>query len=430
MIKSGLSFKEEFLHYLWRMKRFSLTNLQTTEGVEIQLYELGIYNTDGGPDFTNARLRISDTIWAGNVEMHLYSSDWQLHKHQHNRAYDNVILHVVYQEDAPVFRENGERLPCLELRGRFEEVLVGRYRRLLANTFPISCTPLFFSVPELTRTSWLERMLVERIEIKADHILRQLEANNRDWEETFYQCLAANFGIRINTQPFEVLTRSLPQRILAKHRNNLFQLEALLFGQAGFLMETFEDDYPKRLQKEYYFLRKKYSLKSMHKSMWKFLRLRPANFPTLRLAQFAELIHQSGRLFSQVLEISTVKELEMQFGIQASTYWDTHYVFDKPSKYKKKALGQKTIHLIIINSIIPFLFLYGKLRDEEIHKNKTLQWLDSLPAENNHIIREWTSLGYTIQSAYQTQALIQLRNEYCLPKKCLQCAIGCAIMKT
>ncbi len=429
MVKSGLSFKEEFLHYLWRMKRFSLSKLRTTEGAEIQLYELGTYNTDGGPDFTNARLQIGDTTWAGNVEMHLYTSDWQLHKHQHNRAYDNVILHVVYEEDAPIFRKNGERLPCLELKGRFEESLVGRYRRLLANTFPISCTALFFSVPKITRTSWLERMLAERIEAKAEHISSQLEANNKDWEETFYQCLAANFGIRINAQPFDILTRSLPQRILAKHRNNLFQLEALLFGQAGFLMETFEDDYPKRLQQEYYFLRKKYTLKPIHKSMWKFLRLRPANFPTLRLAQFAQLIHQSQGLFSWVLEADTLKEFEAHFSMQASAYWDAHYVFDKPSKHKKKVLGQKTIHLIIINTVVPFLFLYGKLRDEEIYKDKALQWLDSLPAENNHIIREWASVGCDIQSAYQTQGLIQLRNEYCLPKKCLQCAIGCAIMK-
>ncbi len=429
MIKKGLPIQEEFLHFLWRMKRFSLTNLQTTEGVEVHLYNLGGYNLDGGPDFIEAKVRIGSTVWLGHIEMHVMASDWLLHGHQHDGAYDNVILHVVYEEDQPIFRKNGERIPCIELKNRFDNALLGKYRRLMSNTFSSPCTPVLNKVSLIVKTSWLERMLVERLETKATDIAQCLEENNRDWEETFYQRFAGNMGLKLNTPAFEMLARSLPQRILSKHRNSLFQLESLLFGQAGFLEERQLDEYPNRMKKEYDFLRKKYNLTPLKKSVWKFLRLRPRNFPTIRIAQLAALIYQSNRLFSQTLDAKNIKDIEQFFSVSVSDYWETHYTFNKPAKASRKTLGKKTIHLLLINTVIPFLYLYGKKRDEKIYLNRAMEWLENLPAENNKVIRAWRSIGVDSGTAHQTQALLQLNNEYCSAKKCLQCAIGCAILR-
>jgi len=422
-------FKEEFLHYLWRMKKFSLTDLCTTQGETIDLYDTGTYNTDGGPDFSNARLKIGDTKWAGNVEIHLLSHDWQLHGHQKNKAYDSVVLHVVYEENAPAFRTTGKAIPCLELKGRFDEALVDKYLQLIDNEEVIPCAQHLLDVSTFTKTMWLERLIVERLERKSADVRVQLEAQGSDWEEVFYQFLAANFGAKINAEPFRQVAHSLPQKVLAKHSDSQLQLEALLFGQAGFLQEDLSDDYPRELQKEYRFLQKKYQLTPIPKARWQFLRLRPASFPTIRLAQFAALTFRSNRLFSHLLEVQTIKDVEELFDVQMSDYWQTHYTFDKDSKNIKKSLGKKTIELFIINTIVPFLFLYGKIRDDEAATKKALQFMEALPSENNRIIRDWISLDIRPNSAYESQALIQLKNEYCNKKKCLQCAIGHAILK-
>jgi len=422
-------FKEEFLHYLWRMKKFSLTDLCTTQGETIDLYDTGTYNTDGGPDFSNARLKIGDTKWAGNVEIHLLSHDWQLHGHQKNKAYDSVVLHVVYEENAPAFRTTGKAIPSLELKGRFDEALVDKYLQLIDNEEVIPCAQHLLDVSTFTKTMWLERLIVERLERKSADVRVQLEAQGSDWEEVFYQFLAANFGAKINAEPFRQVAHSLPQKVLAKHSDSQLQLEALLFGQAGFLQEDLSDDYPRELQKEYRFLQKKYQLTPIPKARWQFLRLRPASFPTIRLAQFAALTFRSNRLFSHLLEVQTIKDVEELFDVQMSDYWQTHYTFDKDSKNIKKSLGKKTIELFIINTIVPFLFLYGKIRDDEAATKKALQCMEALPSENNRIIRDWISLDIRPNSAYESQALIQLKNEYCNKKKCLQCAIGHAILK-
>jgi len=422
-------FKEEFLHYLWRMKKFSLTDLCTTQGETIDLYDTGTYNTDGGPDFSNARLKIGDTKWAGNVEIHLLSHDWQLHGHQKNKAYDSVVLHVVYEENAPAFRTTGKAIPCLELKGRFDEALVDKYLQLIDNEEVIPCAQHLLDVSTFTKTMWLERLIVERLERKSADVRVQLEAQGSDWEEVFYQFLAANFGAKINAEPFRQVAHSLPQKVLAKHSDSQLQLEALLFGQAGFLQEDLSDDYPRELQKEYRFLQKKYQLTPIPKARWQFLRLRPASFPTIRLAQFAALTFRFNRLFSHLLEVQTIKDVEELFDVQMSDYWQTHYTFDKDSKNIKKSLGKKTIELFIINTIVPFLFLYGKIRDDEAATKKALQFMEALPSENNRIIRDWGSLDIRPNSAYESQALIQLKNEYCNKKKCLQCAIGHAILK-
>ena len=421
--------REHFLHYLWRMKRFHLENLQTTEGEPLQITHFGQANYHAGPDFLNARIKVGDTLWAGNVEMHLKASEWTLHKHQEDKAYDNVILHVVLEEDQPIFRNGGQRIPCLELKQRIPPKIAKTYQALIHNEYWIPCQHQFHNVSETTKNLWLDRLLVERLEQKTVHIAERLQQNKNAWEEAFYQILARNFGLKVNAEPFELLAQSTPLKIFAKHKNNRFQIEAILFGQAGLLEADFKDDFPKALQKEYQFLRKKYDLQAIKGASWRFLRLRPTNFPTIRIAQFANLIHQSVHLFSKILEAENVQHIEALFQVELSEYWNTHYIFDKKSLKRKKTLGKSTIHLFIINTIVPFLFLYGSQKSIATYKDKALRFLEELKPEQNHIIKKWKNLGLSPKSAYQTQALLQLKNEYCAKKRCLECAIGDAILK-
>ncbi len=421
--------KEDLLHYVWRFQRFDLHDLQTTEGESIQVQQTGDHNHNAGPDFLNARIKIGTTIWAGNVEMHLKSSDWTKHQHQKDLAYDNVILHVVLEEDENIQRQNGTRIPCLVLKKRIPNKLSKVYQKLLHNEFWIPCQHHFYAVGNMTKVLWLDRLLVERLESKIIFIENLLKENTNNWETTFYQILARNFGVKINATPFERLAKSLPLQILGKHKSNLFQVEALLFGQSGLLQNDFEDDYPKRLQKEFHFLQKKYQLTPLEKSNWKFLRMRPANFPTIRIAQFAQLIFQSVHLFSKVLAVRNVKEIENMFELKLSNYWQTHYVFDKVSVKRNKSLGKNAIHLFVINTIAPFLFLYGKSRDDDEYKDLAFRLLEELKPESNSIITKWKELGMEPDSAYQTQALLQLKNEYCDRKRCLECAVGNGILK-
>jgi Protein of unknown function (DUF2851) len=272
--------KEDFLHFLWRFKKFDLHDLVTSDGEKIDIVHWGQHNTHAGPDFLNVRLYIGDTLWAGNVEMHLDASEWLQHKHHEDKAYNNVILHVVLNENQAVFRQNGEKVPCVELKNRIPAKLQSTYLSILNNAHWIPCQHHFFEVPERTKVLWLERLLIERLEQKTEGIATLLTQNKNNWEETFYQVLARNFGLKVNAEPFESLAQSVSLLTLTKHKNSLLQLEALLFGQAGLLEETFDDDYPKQLQKEYKFLRAKHNLSPIPSAMWKFLRLRPSNFPT------------------------------------------------------------------------------------------------------------------------------------------------------
>jgi len=421
--------KEDLLHFVWRTKRFDLFALKTTEGEPIQIQSFGEHNTHSGPDFFNAKIKIGDTLWAGNVEMHLNSSDWNKHHHSNDRAYDNVILHVVLEEDEPIFRKSGERIPALELKKRISEKLSKTYLKLLHNEYWIPCQHHFFEVSEMKRNIWLDRLLVERLESKTNLIHQQLQQNKQHWEETFYQFLARNFGVKVNNDAFEQLARATPLIYISKHKNDLFQIEAMLFGQAGMLEEEFEDDYPNRLKKEYHFLKTKYKLEPIDKVNWKFMRLRPANFPTIRIAQFAQLIFQSAHLFSKILEAENVEALEKLFKIEPSDYWKTHYTFDNDSEEKPKRLGKTAIHLFIINTIAPFLFVYGTQKAETAFQDKALSLLESLKPEKNSIINGWKDLGVMPESAAQTQALLQLKNEYCNQKRCLECSVGAVILK-
>ncbi len=421
--------REDFLHYLWRTKRFRMDNLLSTEGDVLQIANFGKHNHHAGPDFLEAKVQIGTTLWAGNVEMHVNASEWIAHKHQADRAYDNVILHVVFEEDQPIFRSTGERIPCLELRQRIPPKIIKTYQKILHNEHWIPCQHHFYSITDLTKNMWLDRLLVERLEAKTVLIAERLTQTNNAWEAVFYQILARNFGVKVNAEPFELVAQSTPLNLFAKHKNNLFQIEALLFGQAGLLQDEFLDDYPKALQKEYQFLQKKYQLTPIKKESWRFMRMRPANFPSIRIAQFATLIYQSSHLFSKILEAENVKAIEKLFKVSLSEYWLTHYIFDKVSAERKKTLGKSTIHLLIINTIVPFLFLYGTHKSIDKYRDKALRFLEALAPEKNSIIEKWKTLGFEPESAYQTQALLQLKNEYCTKKRCLECAIGNSILK-
>ncbi len=422
--------REDFLHFLWRTRRLGTTDLHTTDGERLNILHAGVHNTHSGPDFTNARIRIGDTVWAGNVEMHVRASEWLAHGHQHDRAYDNVILHVVLEADQPISRANGERIPCLEVKNLVPPKLAGTYLKLLHNEHWIPCQHHFFQVPQITKNLWLERLLVERLAQKTEAIAQTLTKTGNNWEETFYQALARGFGMRVNAEPFELMAKSTPLLALMKHKNSLPQLEAMLFGQAGLLDSDFTDAFPNLLKREYTHLQRKYNLLPIRGESWKFMRLRPANFPTIRIAQFATLLFQSDHLFSKILAAADVNELENMFELKLSNYWLTHYVFDKESRKSQKKLGKSTIHLLIVNTIAPFLFLYGKHRGEHRYQDKALQMLAQIPPESNHIIEQWRALGMEPDSAYQTQALLQLKNQYCDQKRCLDCAVGNAILQS
>ncbi len=421
--------KEELLHYVWRMQRLDCTNLLTTQGEKINILEFGNYNRNAGPDFTHARIQIGDTLWAGHVEMHLKASDWMRHGHQSDPAYHNVILHVVLEEDLPIPHPDGTRIPCLEIRSRIPQKVAKRYKSLQHNSDWISCQKLITEVPTITCQLWLDRLLVERMERRCIYIKQTLEDYKFDWEACLYQCLVRSFGMRVNSDAFEQLAKVLPPAIVRKHQHNLFQLEALFFGQAGFLQQSFSESYPLRLQREYQFLAHKFQLQPMPIVYWKFLRMRPANFPTIRIAQIAKLYHQTEHLFSKVLALRSIKEVENLFYIKLSGYWKDHYLLDKTSTKRVKALGKNTIHLLTINTLAPILFLYGKEKDLPTYCELALQLLESIPPETNHLIAKWEDIGLKPANAYESQALLELYKAYCEPKNCLTCAIGSAILK-
>lgn len=420
---------EEFLHYIWKYRLMD-HNLVSTSGDHLVVIQPGSQNADAGPDFFNARIRINNTVWAGNVEIHVCSSDWYKHNHQNDPAYDNIVLHVIYMDDKPIVRKNGERIPTLELKGHFKQSLYERYSYFMTNRNWIPCEKLIQGVDRFVLNNWIDRLMIEKLENKAAEITSHFFNNKSDWEQTFYEFLARNFGFKINASPFQLLAKSLPLKVLAKHKDNKFQIEALLFGQAGLLKSTYTDDYPEKLKKEFVFLKKKYNLIPIDSHLWKFLRLRPSNFPSIRISQFADLIYKSSHLFSAILEKRDIKELIELFDVSVSDYWNSHYVFDKVSGKRKKIIGIKTIHLLIINTVIPFLFVYGRYRNDQSMIDRALKLLDQLPGEQNAIISKWEELGLSVRSAFYTQALILLKNSYCKNKRCLHCGIGNEILKS
>lgn len=415
---------EKFLHYIWQHKLHTAQAFKTADGEAIEVIDPGKLNTDAGPDFFNAKLKIGDTLWVGNVEFHLNASDWSKHKHDADSTYDSVILHVVNNIDATVFRSNGN--PILQAQLIFPAELELKYEALLANTQWVSCANKLKDVDDIFIRSWLNATLTERLNNKSEAIFKLLDESNNNWEEAFYITLARNFGFGTNSDTFEQLAKSLPHAYLGKHKDNLFQLEALLFGQSGLLhlKKKEPDAYQLSLQKEYGFLQAKFNLKPMDGKMWKMLRLRPTNFPYIRLAQFAALIHQSSKLFSKIVDNPSLKNLQTLFNCEPSDYWKSHYLFGDVCPERSKKLGKAAIDILLINTVIPFLFCYGKSKQNETIQENALNLLEKIPAEKNSITENWKWLGIKAESAYDSQALLQLKKQYCDDKKCLRCRIG------
>ena len=420
---------EEFLKYLWKYKLLT-HDIYTESGEKLEIISSGMNNTNAGPDFFNAKLKIGETLWAGNVEIHVKSSDWDIHNHTNDQSYDSIILHVVFKNDKDISRSNNEIIPVLVVDGKYDEDLYNRYLNFLENRNWIPCEKLITDVDKFILNSWLERLSVERLERKTSEIDEIFNTTNMNWAETFYRVIAKNFGFKLNALPFELLAKSLPLSYLAKHKNSIFQLEAMLFGQAGMLNSDFKDEYPLSLKKEYEFLKKKYNLKPIEGSLWKFLRLRPANFPTIRISQFAHFIYQSSSIFSKILATEDITEISKLFDVTASEYFDDHYIFDENSlNGKAKIIGLNASNLLILNTIIPLLFLYGIKNDSPKYKLRAIKFLELLKPENNSIIKKWSSINVKSKNASDSQALLELKHSYCDNKKCLDCRIGNYLLK-
>jgi hypothetical protein len=420
---------EAFLHYLWQFQQFDKSNLQTVSGERISVLKTGILNTDAGPDFTNSRLQINEIEWVGNVEIHIKSSDWQLHKHQHNEAYNNVILHVVWENDQPITRQDGSLIPTLELKSITDISLLSKYQYLIDNQAIIPCKEQFSEVSDLSKFAILDKVLAKRLQQKAEIVEQIFEQNKGDWEETAYQLLARNFGFKLNSETFLRLAQNLPLKVLQKHRNNLTQIEAMLFGQAGLVDKV--DEYSEKLSQEYDFFAAKFSLKTtqLGSHEWKFLRTRPANFPTIRIAQLARLITQQQSFFSLFTQTSSIEDLRNSLKIEQSTYWQEHYNFGKTASKNLVGLGKDSINNILINTVIPLLACYSEKTDNQDLMTRCVSFLEALPAEENHITEMWEGLGLTIKSAFDSQASIELYNNFCTQKRCLQCNVGIEILK-
>ena len=421
---------ESFLHYLWQFQYFDKNDLRSTEGESISILKIGFLNSDSGPDFADTKIRINGIEWVGTVEIHVKSSDWYLHHHEIDGAYENVVLHVVWENDKPVFRKDQSLIPTLELKQRVEESVFKAYKKLINSPSAIACEKSFSSVDELTKLSMLDRTLMERLEKKANSIKEDLNSNHGDWEETGYQLLAKNFGFKVNAEPFWQLARALPYKIILK-QSNLLQVEALLFGQAGMLETKTRDEYITGLFQEYHVLAQKYSLKEsrLNPSQWRFLRLRPSNFPTIRIAQFASMLYSSKNIFSQIVSANSYRTLRELISVGQSSYWNTHYRFGKKANGIVPDLGETSVQNILINTVVPLLVAYGKYKDEQPLIDKGIEILQQVPGEQNKITRLWADVGLNVKTAFDSQSLIELYNEFCQKRQCLNCLVGATILK-
>lgn len=423
--------QEDFLYYLWRQGKFEKELLSTTNGEQVEIIHPGYRNDDSGPDFFNARIRIGNFLWAGNVEIHVKSSDWFRHGHTYDQAFDNIILHVVHEEDAKIKRADQSEIPTITLKGKYSLNCWEQYVDLIQGASTnIPCEKEIARVPVIIKQQTIDRMLVERLEDRSKIIAGLLTQTNNNWEESFYRHLAKSFGFRVNNVPFELLSSSLPLSIINKHRDQLIQVEALLFGQAGFLTGKFNDDYRNLLKREFNHLKLKFSLQPMQPHLWKFGRLRPANFPTIRLAQFAMLYHHHDRLFNNLLSVTSLNDVIKIVDVSTSVFWDSHYSFTAKSPVQIKRLGRSSIESVVINTVAPFLFFYGQYHHSQDHKEKAISLLEQCDFENHRITRTWQELGWEVHAASCSQGLLQLKKYYCDTKNCVNCGIGQFLLKS
>lgn len=421
--------KEELLHYFWRIKKWSGLVLETTSGLSCEIIHPGELNTNAGPDFLNSRITIDNTQWMGNVEMHIFSSDWNTHNHQNDPLYNTVILHVVWKADKEIYYSDGSIIPCIELSKYIPPQAILEYDKMLNNNNWIPCEKIITSFDSIKIEAWLNRILLEKLDNRLDHIYRIYTQTKNDWEETFHRYLARGFGLNINAQPFEMLANSLPQKLLAKHLDRPLQLEALAFGQANLLPDFSEDNYINNLIKEYAYLQKKYALIPLEKGIFKFFRVRPANFPVLRIQQWISFLKDHLYSWQFIKSIESPQLFIKSIRKELSGYWIKHFSFDPSLKRSKNNAGEDFANLIVINVVVPFLYAYGKINNDINYQEKALDFIENLRPEQNTIISKWRALKLPANNAGHTQALIYLKKNYCDHKKCLGCSIGHMIMK-
>ena len=429
---------EQLLHYVWKHKLWPLHPLQTTDGRSVEVIDSGLYNRrNAGPDFFNAKVKIGSTLWVGNVEIHDRATDWYLHGHNHDAAYDNVILHVVGKADGEVMNSRKEYLPQMELE--VPPLVQSHYEELLrADHYP-PCHRIIPQLPPLVVHSWMAALQTERLEQKTVAIQHRAEQCEGSWEDAYFMTLARNFGFGINGDAFELWAKQVPLNAVGKHRNDLFQIEAIFMGQAGLLNETsiperhrdnaLADDYYLRLRNEYNYLSHKFSMQPLDASIWRFLRLRPQNFPHIRIAQLAMLYYEQRSGLSSLLDCKTVEEISQLLSTHVTPYWETHYLFGVESKPSAKCLSKASLNLLIINTAIPMFFAVGRHRQKEELCDRAFDLLEQLKAERNHIVSMWQECGLEASNAGDSQALIQLKNEYCDKKDCLRCRFGFEYLK-
>jgi hypothetical protein len=420
--------KEDFLHYLWKYKKWNTLDLKTTTGEAILISNVGQYLEQAGPDFFNAQISIGNQKWAGNVEIHIKSSDWYVHHHEKDAAYENVILHVVWEHDTEVFRKNNTEIPVLELKNYVDNEVLVNYENLVAPKSWIFCEKQLQHLDDFVLKNWQERLFFERLERKSKAIYDLLQQTNNDWEAVLFCMLAKNFGLNTNGETFLKIAQSIPFSIIRKESFEVENLEALLFGKAALLEVDKEDNYFKDLKFRYFYLLHKYQLDSRTEGQVQFFKHRPDNFPTIRLSQLAHLYHLHQNLFSKINSNYSIEVIYQLFCVSTSTYWENHYQFDKESPKKSKKLSKSFIDLLLINTIIPIQFAYAKSIGEEISED-LLAILVAVAPEKNSIVDKFHCFGIKATNAFETQSLLQLKNEYCSQGKCLDCAIGMELLK-
>jgi hypothetical protein len=415
---------ETLLHYVWKYKLYESTNLVTNDGKVLEFIDQGVYNSNAGPDFFNTKIKIDGEIWAGNIEIHTMASDWYKHRHNEDKAYNSVVLHVVEFLDVPeIFDQSKRLIPQWVMK--IPEGIKTNYQFLLNSDLSVPCLSKIREIPEIYLSDWKNALLTERLERKINLLLQLLDAYQDDWNEVFYITLARNFGFGINNDAFERLAKSLPLKLVLKHQDSSVQIEALFLGQAGLLeAESTENEYYTKLRKEYFFLREKYKLTPLESYIFKSLRIRPHNFPHIKILQLAEIVSKRQGLFSQILEITEDEKFHSLFVSNLSEYWLTHYHFEKDSVKTNKYLGLQAKQILLINVVVPLFLAYGKKKNSDQHTERAIQLLESLKPESNFIVTMFSRAGIHTGNASDTQALIQLKREYCEKKKCIYCRIG------
>ncbi len=413
---------EDILHYIWKFKLYQ-KELKTTDGRQIEVLDVGLPNTNEGPDYFNAKIKIDGELWAGNIEIHTSSDQWKVHNHHKNKSYNSVILHVVEKANCEVFNELGQSVIQCEIV--YPQHIKENYDFLIHSNTDIPCRNYIGNIPPFHLSSWINTLLIERLERKANHIESLLKRFHNSWEDAFYVLLTRNFGFGLNSDTFKRLALSLPLKCIQKQGDNIIQIEALLFGQAGMLDNVkVEDDYFSLLKKEYEFLKNKYDLKPLDSYIFKSMRSRPTAFPQIRIAQLASLLHSSHGLFSKITACDDIGRIRLMFHVNASEYWQTHYAFGVTSERKSKYLGDSSLDILLINTVAPILFIYGKSIDNETLCERALKFLEMLKPEQNSITKLFAKLKMPLNSAADSQAMIQLKREYCELRKCLFCRIG------